>query len=169
VALAAEVARHGRGGSVVLRSRLVAKLHWAALQRGAYLALALGAVAAACCGLLVLLLSLLLSASARQLALARMSTMGLSGEQARLLGLVELLPQLLAVLAGGLACAAALVPLVAPILNLGIFTGSGGSVLARVEPDWLVAAGAGLLVLAIGTLTGQTMLTGPPRPLRTGE
>jgi putative ABC transport system permease protein len=120
---------------------------------------------------LVLLLSLLLSASGRQAALARMATMGLSAGQGRVLGLVELLPQMLAVLAGGLACAAALVPVIGPELNLGIFTGSGSSVPVRVEPVWLVAVGAGLLVLAIATLTGQTMLTDrtAPRSLRIGE
>ncbi len=170
VALAAAVARYGPGAGIVLRSRLIAGLERAPLQRGAYLALALGAVAAACCGLLVLLLSLLLSASARRLALARMSTMGLSGGQARLLGLVELLPQLLAVLAGGLGSAAALVPLIGPALNLGIF-GATSSVTVRVEPEWLVVAGAGLVVLALLTLSGQTMLTDrtAARSLRMGE
>jgi putative ABC transport system permease protein len=169
-ALAAAVARYGRGSTVVLRSPLVAALQRAPLQRGAYLALALGAVAAACCGLVVLFLSLLLSASARRLALARMSTMGLSGGQARVLGLVELLPQLLAVLAGGLCSAAALVPLIGPALNLGIF-GATGSVAVRVEPGWLVVAGAGLVVLALLTLSGQTMLTDrtAARSLRMGE
>ncbi len=47
----------------------------------------------------MLLLSLLLSASSRRLALARMATMGLSAGQARLLGVPELLPELAA--AGG--------------------------------------------------------------------
>jgi putative ABC transport system permease protein len=158
VALAAAVARYGQGATVVLRSRLAAALRRAPLQRGAYVTLALGAVAAACCGLLVLLLSLLLSASARRLALARMSTMGLSAGQARLLAVMELLPQLLAVLAGGLGSAAALVPLIGPALNLGSF-GAAGSVAVRVEPEWLVVAGAGLVVLALLTLSGQTMLT----------
>jgi putative ABC transport system permease protein len=170
-ALGAAVSRYGRGGTVVLRSGLLAGLQRAPLQRGAHLALALGAVAAACCGLLVLLLSLLLSASARRLALARMSTMGLSDGQARLLGLVELLPQLLAVLAGGLACAAWLVPLTAPALRLRIFTGPGASVPVRIETNWLAAAGGGLLVLAVVTLIGQTMLTDRTagRSLRIGE
>jgi len=159
VALQAAVARYGKGATVVFRSRLLAGLERAPLQRGAYLALALGGIAAGCCCLLVLLLSLLLSASARRLALARMSTMGLSGGQGQLLGLVELLPQLLAVLTGGIGCAVALVPLLGPALNLGVFTGSASGVPVRVEPEWLASAGAGLVVLAVLTLTGQTMLT----------
>jgi hypothetical protein len=150
---------------------LLANLEGAPLQHGAYLALALGGVAAGSCGLLVLLLSLLLSASARQLALARMSTMGLSVGQGRVAGMVELLPQLLAALAGGLACAAALVPLTAPALRLGIFTGSASSVPVRIEPGWLVAAGLGLLALELVLLTGQTMLAdrNVARSLRIGE
>jgi putative ABC transport system permease protein len=113
----------------------------------------------------------LLSASARALALARMATMGLSAGQGRVLGLVELLPQLLAVLAGGLVCAVALVPLISPVLSLRIFTGSGSSVPVRIEPEWLVPAGAGLLVLAVVVLTGQTLLTdrNAARFLRIGE
>jgi putative ABC transport system permease protein len=170
-ALRSAVARHDAGAMVVFRAQLLARLAAAPLPQGAFRALAVGAAAAACCGLLVLLLSLLLSASARQLALARMSTMGLSAAQARFMSLVELLPQLLAVLAGGLVCAVALVPLTGPALSLGIFTGSGGSVPVQIEPAWLLAAGAGLLVLAIVTLTGQTMLTdrNSPRSLRMGE
>ncbi len=170
-ALAAVVARYGRGGDVVFRSQLLAGLENAPLQHGAVLALTLGGAAAGVCGLLVLLLSLLLSASARQLALARVATMGLSGTQARLLGLVELLPQLLAVLVGGLACAAGLVPLIAPALSLQVFTGSGSSVQVQIQPFWLVIAGVGLLALAIATLTGQTMLTdrNAARSLRMGE
>ncbi|HXZ66667.1 MAG TPA: FtsX-like permease family protein [Streptosporangiaceae bacterium] len=170
-ALRAAVARHAPGGTVVFRSALVAGLEDAPLQHGAVLAITLGGAAAGLCGLLVLVLSLLLSAPARELALARMSTMGLSATQGRVLGLVELAPQLLAVLAGGLACAAALVPLTGPALGLSVFTGSAGEVPVRVEPAWLVAAGAGLVVLAAVTVAGQAMLTdkNAARSLRIGE
>jgi putative ABC transport system permease protein len=170
-ALRAVVERAGPGAAVVFRSRLLASLERAPLQHGAYLALALGGVAAGVYGLLVLLLSLLLSAPARALVLARMSTMGLSGGQGRLLGVVELVPQLVAVVAGGLGCAVALVPLIGPALSLGVFTGSGSSVPVRVEPWWLVAGGAGLLVLAAAAVAVQTLLTGrtAARSLRMGE
>jgi putative ABC transport system permease protein len=169
--LRAAVTRHDAGATIVFRSQLLTRLAAAPLRQGSYLALALGAAAAACCCLLVLLLSLLLSASARQLALARMSTMGLSSAQARLLSVVELLPQLLAVLAGGLVCALALVPATGPALSLTVITGSASSVPVQIEPLWLVAVGAGLLILAIVTLTGQTALTdrSAPRSLRMGE
>jgi hypothetical protein len=40
-----------------------------------------------------------------------------------------------------------------------------------VQPEWLVVAGAGLVVLAVATLLGQTMLTDrhAARSLRIGE
>ncbi len=158
-ALRAVVARYDPGSQVGFRSELLAGLENAPLEHGAYLAMTLGGVAAGICGLLVLLLSLLLSASARRLAVARMSTMGLSGGQARLLGVVELLPQLLAVVVGGLGCTVAMVPLIGPALSLEVFSGSTSSMPPQIEPGWLVVAGAGLLVLAVATLMGQAMLT----------
>ena len=170
-ALAAAVARHGPGATILLRSRLLAGLETAPLQHVGSVTLALGAAAAAVCCLLVLLLSLQLSAPSRRLALARMSTMGLSAAQGRLLAVIEALPQLLAVLAGGLACAAALVTLVGPALSLTVFTGSASSVQVRIEPAWLAVTAAGLLVLVVATLTGQAMLTGrnAARSLRIGQ
>jgi putative ABC transport system permease protein len=158
-ALSAAVARYGRGSTVVIRSALLASLQNAPLEHGAYLALALGGVAAVVCGLVVLLLSLLLTAPSRQLTLARMSTMGLSAGQGRVIAVLEALPQLLAVVAGGAATAAALGPLLGPALSLSVFTGSASSIPVRIAPAWLLAAAACMLVLAIVTLAGQTAVT----------
>jgi putative ABC transport system permease protein len=167
----AAVSRYAPGATIVFRSRLLARLDAAPLRHGAYLALLLGASAAACCCLLALLLSLLLSAAPRQQALARMSTMGLSPAQGGVAALIELLPQLLAVLAGGLACAVVLVPALGPALSLTAFTGSTTPVPVHVEPEWLAGTAIALLVLAITTLAGQTMVAsrGVPRSLRIGE
>jgi putative ABC transport system permease protein len=158
-ALTAAVARDAPGAKIVFRARRLAALEDSPLQHGAYLALALGGAAAVFCGLLVLLLSLLLSAPSRQLTLARMSTMGLSAGQGRQIAVLEAVPQLLAVLVGGAATAAALGPLLGPALSLSVFTGSSDSVPVRVEPVWLAVSAACLMVLAIGTLTGQTAVT----------
>lgn len=168
--LRAAVARDAPRASVLLRSRLLARLEAAPLRHGAYLALVLGAVASACCCLLVLLLSLLLSAGSRQQALARMNTMGLSAAQGRLLTLIEVLPQLLAVLAGGLACAVVLVPVLGPALSLSVFTGSAAPVSLSVQPAWLAGTAVALLALAITTLAGQTLVAsrGAPRSLLIG-
>ena len=158
-ALTGAVARYAPGATIVFRARRLAALEGSPLQHGAYLALALGGAAAVLCGLLVLLLSLLLSAPSRQLTLARMSTMGLSAGQSRQIAVLEAVPQLLAVLVGGTATAAVLGPLLGPALNLSVFTGSPSSVPVRIDPVWLAASAACLLVLAIGTLTSQTAVT----------
>ena len=162
---------HVPGSQVVLRSRFLAALEQAPLAHDAYSELAFGGYAAAAGCLLVLLLTLLLSAQSRELTLARSATMGMSAAQTRWLALIEALPQILAVLAGGLICALALAPLVGPALALSVFTGSTAAVPVRIEPAWLTAAAIGLLVLAIATLTGQTVLAsrGIARSLRMGE
>ena len=96
--------------------------------------------------------------------------MGMSSAQSRWLTLIEALPQILSVLLGGLICALTLVPLVGPTLDLSVFTSSATSVPVRIEPVWLAATAIGLLVLAMATLTGQTVLAsrGTPRSLRIG-
>ena len=160
----------GRAGSVTLRSAVLAGLERAPVERDAYAELLFGGIAAAIGCLLVLLLVLLLSARSRQLTLARTATMGLSAAQGRWLTLVEALPQLVAVVVGGLICALGLAPLVGPALDLAVFTGSSTPVPVRVEPVWLIATALGLLVLAMATLSVQTVLADrqAPRSLRIG-
>ena len=133
--------RRWRGGTcadaLILRSQLLAALEHAPLQRGAYSELMVGGDAAAVGCLLVLLLTLMLSAQSRQLTLARATTMGMSMAQGRWLALIEALPQILSVVIGGLICAVVLVPLVGPTLGLAVFTESAVAVPVRVEPLWL--------------------------------
>ena len=170
-ALTRLVARwRGQGASLTLRSTVLTGLDQAPVPRDAYAELLFGGIAGAISCLLVLLLVLLLSARSRQLTLARTATMGLSTAQGRWLTLVEALPQLVAVLVGGLICALALAPLVGPALDLAVFTGSATPVPVRIEPVWLTAAALGLLALAIATLSVQTMLADrqAPRSLRIG-
>jgi putative ABC transport system permease protein len=170
-ALTAAVARwQVNGTQVTLRSHLQTALARAPLQRGAYSELMVGGDAAAVGCLLVLLLTLMLSAQSRQMTLARATTMGMSMAQGRWLTLIEALPQILSVVLGGLICAVALVPLVGPTLGLAVFTESSSAVPVRVEPLWLTVTALGLLILAIATLTGQTALASrrAPRSLRIG-
>jgi putative ABC transport system permease protein len=167
---AAVAARHNHGATVTLRSKLLAALEQAPLQRGAYAELAVGAAAAAVGCMLVLLLTLMLSGQSRQMTLARAATMGMSSAQGRWLTLIEALPQILSALIGGLICALALARLVGPALDLSVFTGSAAAVPIGIEPAGLTATAIGLLVLAIATLTGQTVLAGrgAARSLRIG-
>ncbi len=170
-ALTAAVTRwQVNGTQVTLRSNLQKALARAPLQRGAYRELMVGGAAAAVGCLLVLLLTLMLSAQSRQMTLARATTMGMSMAQGRWLTLIEALPQILSVVIGGVICAVALVPLVGPTLGLAVFTESTSAVPVRVEPLWLTVTAIGLLILAIATLTGQTALASrrAPRSLRIG-
>jgi hypothetical protein len=160
----------GQSGSLMLRSGVLAGLESAPLQHDTYIELLLGGIAAAIGCLLVLLFVQLLSAQSRRLTVARTATMGLSMAQGRWLTLVESTPQLVAVLIGGLVCALGLAPLVGPALDLSVFTGSATPVPVRIEPAWLAATAIGLGVLAIATVSIQTMLTDRqvPRSLRIG-
>lgn len=170
--LRAVVARGVPGGSLTLRSTALAALTGAPIPRAAQTTLVQGAVTAAGFGALVLLLSLVLGARSRDMTLARLATMGLRQDQAQLLVAVETLPQIVAVAIGGVACAAALAPLVGPSMDLSAFTGPGPS--AVVVPDLavLAASAAGLVLAALLALAAQAAVTyrrGSAGPLRIAE
>jgi hypothetical protein len=109
-------------------------------------------------GLVILLLGLALGSAERDLTLARLAIMGL--EQGSLIRLVlgEALLAVLAAVAAGVACAAALPALTAPVLNLAVFTGSATPV--PVSPDLVALAipAAGLAVLCTVAAAAQTRL-----------
>ena len=154
-ALAATTARVIPEATITLRSRVLAGLTGAALPHGAYVAFAEGGAVAGGFCVLVLLLSLVLAARSRALTLARLSTMGLGGGQGRLLVIAEALPPVLAAAAAGVACALALVPLLGPVLDLSVFTGSGAAVPVRADLIALAIPAAGLIVLGVATLSAQ--------------
>jgi putative ABC transport system permease protein len=151
--------RHlGLAASVSFRSPVLAALENAPLQHGAYLAFALTSVMAAVLSMLVLLIALVIGGRSRRLTIARMNTMGLSAGQGRRLVVLEVIPQVLAALLGGVACAALLAPLLGPALNLSVFTGTNASVPVRIEPEFVGGAALALAVLALLTLIVQTLV-----------
>jgi putative ABC transport system permease protein len=156
-ALAAAVARIIPDATITFRSSVLAGLSGAALPHGAYVAFAEGSGAAAGFCVLVLLLSLVLAARSRAQTLARLSTMGLGTGQGRLLVIVEALPPVLAAAAAGAACALALVPLLGPVLDLSVFTGSGAAVPVRADLAALAIPAAGLIILGAVTLSVQAI------------
>jgi hypothetical protein len=98
--------------------------------------------------------------------------MGLSQRQARWMVAVEMLPQILAAVIGGVASAWALAVLVSPAINLAAFTGTGAGVPILVEPVPLVAAAGGLVALALIALVAQVVIAdkrGATRALRVSE
>jgi putative ABC transport system permease protein len=155
-ALAAAIRRVLPGATVSFRSRALSVLTQAPLPHGAYVAFALGSGAAGALCVLVMLLSLVLAARSRAMTLARLSTMGLGLGQARWMAVLEAMPAVVAAMAGGLGCALALVPILGPVMNLSVFTGTGTGVLVRADLAALAIPAAGLVVLAVATLTIQT-------------
>ena len=155
--------------TVTFRSAALASLTSAPLPRSAYLAIAAGSAAAAILSILVVLMTAMLGARSREVTLARLRVMGLGPGQARGLAVAEALPAVLAAVAGGIAVAWALAPLLGPSIDLSAFTGSTASVPIRPEVLLLAAAAAGLVIVAVASLTAETLIAGRGRGLRARE
>jgi putative ABC transport system permease protein len=172
VQLSAVVGRALPGGSVTSRAAALVALTTAPVPHAAQAALTQGVVAAAGFGVLILLLSLLLTARTREMTLAFLATMGLRRWQAELLLAAETLPPVLAAAIGGIACAWLLAPLVGPALNLAAFSGSGTAVAVTPAVVPLVACAAGLVLAALLVLAVQAVITyhrGSTRALRIAD
>jgi putative ABC transport system permease protein len=167
--LSALVHRALPDATVTFRSAELASLTTAPLPRSAYLAIAAGSVAAAILSILVVLMTAMLGARSREVTLARLRVMGLGPGQARGLAVAEALPSVLAAVAGGIAVAWALAPLLGPSINLSAFTGSTASVPIRPEVVLLAAAAAGLVIVALASLTAETFIAGRGRAGRARE
>jgi putative ABC transport system permease protein len=173
--LAATVRRALPGAAVTFRGAVLAALGSAPLPAAAHAAIAQVAVAAAAFSALILLIWLLMGAHTRDMTLARLTTMGLGRGQARWLVVLETLPLVLAGVAGGVASAYALAPLIAPSISLSAFAGSGASGTGagiRTEPLPLAACAAGLILLSALAVAVQLLIArrrGVARPLRIAE
>ena len=150
--LSAVVEKSLAGGDITFRSDVLARLSDAPLQHGAITVITLSIVAAAALGLAIMLLELALGAAERDATLARLATMGLGdGQRARVVAL-ELLPAVTAAAVTAWACALLLPPVVRPVIDLSVFTGSAAPV--PLVPDVAAVALplAGLLVLTAVSL-----------------
>jgi putative ABC transport system permease protein len=138
----------------VVRSELLGTLTGGTpVQHGAFLLLALALATAAALGLAVMLLQLALGAADREATLARLATMGLGeGQRARLV-LLELLPPIIAAAVAAVAAALVLPSIVAPAINLSVFTNSSVGVPLVPDAASFVLPIAGLIVVAAVTLT----------------
>jgi putative ABC transport system permease protein len=170
--LSAVVHRALPGASVTLRATALAALTTAPVLQAAQTALTQGLATAAGFGVLVLLLSLLLTARSRDMTLARLATMGLWRWQAQLLLVAEALPPVVAAAVGGVACAWLLVPLVGPSLNLAALSGTGSAIVVTPAVFPLAASAAGLVLAALLVLAAQAVITyyrGSARALRIAD
>jgi hypothetical protein len=141
------------GAATAFRSKLLGQLTGAPLQRGAFLLFALALAAAAGLGLAVMLLQLALGAADREANLARLATMGLGDGQRTRLVLLEVLPPVIAAAVAAAAAAVVLPRIVAPAINLSVFTGSSSGVPLVPDVASVALPIAGLIVVAAVTLT----------------
>jgi putative ABC transport system permease protein len=151
--LSSMVAKAVPGAVINRRLDIVNALTDAPLQRGTYIMLLLGIIAAALLAGAAAGSELAYSAAERDTTLARLAAMGLTERQRLGLIAVELAPTLLGAAVAAAVCALALPPLLAPALNLGVFTGGSASSV-QLRPDILSFALplAALLLLALGSV-----------------
>ena len=170
--LTAAVHRVLPDASVTLRATALAALTTAPVLQAARTALTQGLATAAGFGVLILLMSLLLTAQTRELTLASLATMGLRRWQAQLLLAAETLPPVVAAAIGGVACAWLLAPLVGPSLNLAAFSGTGSAIVVTPAAFPLAASAGGLVLAALLVLAAQAVIAyyrGSARALRIAD
>ena len=135
--------------AITTRSLALQELTGAPLQQGTFLLFTLAIAFAAALALAVMLLELALGAADRELTTARLATMGLTeGQRVRLVA-VEVIPSIAASAVAAAACAITLPPLLAPAIDLSVFTQS--QVAAPLRPDFaaFILPLAGLLAVTI--------------------
>jgi putative ABC transport system permease protein len=138
--------------TVTTRSHALQGLTEAPLQQGTFLLFTLAVGYAAALALAVMLLELALSAPDRELISARLATMGLTeGQRVRLVA-VEVIPSIAASAVAAGACAFALPRLVAPSIDLSVFTHSATPVPLRPDFASFVLPLAVLLAITIVAL-----------------
>jgi putative ABC transport system permease protein len=145
----AAVVRHTLPDAVVtFRSGVLSALTSGPLQHGAFTLFSLAVVVAAILGLAVMLLELALGASEREATLARLATMGLGEGQRAWVVALEVLPAVIASAVAAWACVLALPQVLAPDINLSVFTGSSVTVKLAADVASFAVPLAGLAVLA---------------------
>ena len=143
------VLRHALpGADATFRSDVLSALTSGPLQHGAFTLLSLAVVVAAILGLAVMLLELALGAAEREATLARLATMGLGEGQRAWVVALEVLPAVIAAAVAAWACALALPRVLAPDLDLSVFTRSSVTVKLAADVASFAVPLAGLAVLA---------------------
>jgi putative ABC transport system permease protein len=145
--LTAVVRRTLPDGVVTFRSDVLSALTSGPLQHGAFTLFSLAVVVAAILGLAVMLLELALGASEREATLARLATMGLGEGQRAWLVALEVLPAVIAAAVAAWACSLALPRVLAPDLDLSVFTRSSVAVKLAADAASFALPLAGLAVL----------------------
>jgi hypothetical protein len=148
VVIAAVVRHMLPEGVVTLRSGALSALTSGPLEHGAFTLFSLALGVAAILGLAVILLELALGASEREATLARLATMGLGERQRAWVVAIEVMAAVIAAALAAWACALALPGVLAPDLDLSVFTGSSVTVKLAADVASFAVPLAGLAVLA---------------------
>jgi putative ABC transport system permease protein len=135
-------------GGATFRSDVLSALTSGPLQHGAFMLFSLAVVVAAILGLAVMLLDLALGAAEREATLARLATMGLGEGQRAWVVALEVLPAVIAAAVAAWACILALPRVLAPDLDLSVFTRSSVAVKFVADAASFVVPLASLAVLA---------------------
>jgi hypothetical protein len=135
-------------GVLTFRSDVLSALTSGPLQHGAFTLFSLAVVVAAVLGLAVMLLELALGAPVRDATLARLATMGLSEGQRAWMVTLEVLPVVIATAVAAWACTLALPQVLAPDIDLSVFTGSSVTVKLAADVASFAVPLVGLAVLA---------------------
>ena len=154
--LAAVLREQVPGAVATVRSDILKGLTGAPLQHGAFVLFELAVAAAVVLGLAVMLLELALGAAERAAAMGRLAAMGLGERQRARVATLEVLPAVVAAAVAAGASALILPRVVAPAIDLSVFTGPsfGGVALAPDAASFLLPL-AGLAVASIVMLGVQ--------------
>jgi len=143
------------GATVTARNAVLSELANAPLQRGADVMFLLAIIAAAVLAVAALGFELIYGAAEREFTLARLAAMGLTARQRVALIAAELAPGVLAAAVAAGVATIALPRILAPALDLSVFTGSSAPV--TVTPDaaaYAVPIAALVLLAAVATAIG---------------
>jgi putative ABC transport system permease protein len=162
------VASRVPGATVTARGDVLSGLADAPLQHGADAMFLLAVIAAALLAIAALGCELAYGAADREYTLARLAAMGLTARQRIALIGGELAPGLLAAAVAAGVTSVALPRILAPALNLSVFTGSSASVTVTSDAtSYIVPLAALVLLAAAATAAGARQRDIGPR-LRTG-
>ena len=134
-------------GVATFRSDILSALTSGPLQHGTLTLFSLAVVVAAILGLAVMLLELGLGTAEREATLARLATMGLGEGQRAWVVALEVLPAVIAAAVAAGVCALALPRVLAPDLDLSVFTRSSVAVKLAADAASFAVPLAGLAVL----------------------
>jgi putative ABC transport system permease protein len=149
--------------TVTTRSVALQGLTGAPLQQGTFLLFTLAITCAAALALVVMLLGLALGTVDRELTTARLAAMGLTeGQRVRLVA-IEVIPSIAASAVAAVACALALPRLMAPALDLSVFTHSAAPVPLRPDFASFLVPLAVLVAITIVTLAYEVITSGRGR------